>query len=224
LVNAKLTDAESKTWEEMCSVANGGMRPSDFTRTLDALYASTRDEKLDNISCNIYEPFAQVRGANRPSGIVDFWAFIVDSDIYGTFIRAYNDGNTTLPVYLGENGLITRQPYGEDATPRPDGQTRESYFKAYFMEMIRCMKDGVPIRGYLFWSLLDDFEWEHGYTPRCGLHGYDYVRHEILPLDAMGQPAAEVYADLIAALRSGDKTQIATTFIQSHAYRKSQAG
>jgi hypothetical protein len=218
LAASKLTDEERATWEEKCVIADGGRKPSDYSRTLDAIYASSRARKLDNISCNIYEPFAMIRGSHRKSGLVDFWEFTVDTDIYGTFIRAYNDGNTDLPVYMGENGLISRQPIGSPAEPRPDGQTRETYLKSYFMEMIRCMKDGIPIRGYLFWSLLDDFEWQDGFTPRCGLYGYDYRTHRILETDAQGSPAADIYASLIASLRSGDKTRVANTFTRSHAY------
>lgn len=96
--------------------------------------------------------------------------------------------------------------------PRPDGWNRERYFKTYFMEMIRCMKEGMPIRGYLYWSLVDDFEWQSGFAPRLGLHNYDYTRHVIHDTDGLGEPAGQIFAYLIAALRSGDKARIQYAF------------
>ena len=135
----------------------------------------------------------------------------MDKDIYSTFIRAYNDFNIDLPIYMGENSIAYRQPIGGKAEPRPDGWTRERYFKTYLPEMIKCMKEGIPIKGYLYWSLTDDYEWE-SYEPRLGLYNYDYVNGIINETDGLGEPAGQIYAELIAALRSGDKDRIFRSF------------
>ncbi len=71
---------------------------------------------------------------------------------------------------MGENSSANLQPIGEAAEPRPDGWTRERYLKTYLMEMVRCMKEGVPIKGYLYWTLVDDV-----HPPRLGLYHYDFV-------------------------------------------------
>jgi beta-glucosidase len=84
------------------------------------------------------------------------------------------------------------------------------------MEMVRCIKEGVPIRGYLYWSLVDDFEWDAGYAPRLGLYNYDYLNHRISETDGLGEPAGPIYAHLIAALRSGDKETIARVFTRAY--------
>ena len=65
-------------------------------------------------------------------------------------------------------------------------------------------------------SILDDFEWDAGYPPRCGLYNYDYETHEIADRDALGDPAGEIYAYLIRALRSGDKEIIAAAFTKRY--------
>src|SRR4029078_2184495 len=47
------------------------------------------------------------------------------------------------------------------------------YIAAHLGEVHQAMEDGVPIDGYFAWSLLDNFEWAHGYGPQFGLVGVD---------------------------------------------------
>jgi beta-glucosidase/6-phospho-beta-glucosidase/beta-galactosidase len=79
------------------------------------------------------------------------------------------------------------------------------------MEMVRCMKEGVPIRGYLYWTLVDDM-----LPPRLGLYNYDFDSHQILETDGFGQPSGRIYGHLIAALRSGDKATIFDAFVNAY--------
>lgn len=51
----------------------------------------------------------------------------------------------------------------------PDDQERISYYKEGLEGILACINDGVPILGALAWSFLDNYEWEHGYTPKFGL-------------------------------------------------------
>ena len=143
----------------------------------------------------------------------------MDGEVYRTYTLATNDGNTDLPVYMGENSCANLQHMGGKAKPRPDGWTRERFLKTYLMEMIRCMKEGVPIKGYLYWTLVDDFEWQAGSPPRLGLYNYDYINHRILNTDGFGEPSGEIYGELVAALRSGDKREVRDAFVYGHASR-----
>jgi beta-glucosidase len=194
--------------------------PAKMARTLDAIYASPRSRKLDYISANVYEPFGEARSLGGKSPGPEWWELAVDGDIYRTMILAYNDANTDLPIYMGENSIAYEQPRAGRAVPRPDGWTRERYLKTYLMEMIRCMAEGVPIHGYLYWSLVDDFEWQAGYPPRLGLYNYDYVSHQIQSTDGLGEPAGDIYANLISALRSGDKHTIRDAFVLAYDSRR----
>ncbi|HTZ09118.1 MAG TPA: family 1 glycosylhydrolase [Acidimicrobiales bacterium] len=76
---------------------------------------------------------------------------------------------TGLPVLVTENGIATE-----------DDRERIRYLSDALAGLGRCVDDGVDVRGYVVWSLLDNFEWSHGYRPRFGLHSVDsetFARH-----------------------------------------------
>lgn len=216
LARRQLTDEQVAYYEAEIARCRGYVDPAGLTKTLDALYASPRPRKLDYISANVYEPFGEARGLGDKSRSPKWWENAVDGDIYRTMIWAYHEGNTDLPIFMGENSIAFEQPRAGRAVPRPDGWSRERYLKTYLMEMVRCMAEGVPIHGYLYWSLVDDFEWNAGFPPRLGLYGYDYVTHEIGRTDGLGEPAGDIYAALTGALRSGDKQTIRDAFVLAY--------
>jgi beta-glucosidase len=61
----------------------------------------------------------------------------------------------------------------------PDGRVhdakRVAYFKAYTDQVLRAKRDGVPVSGYLVWTLMDNFEWAEGYSKRFGLVYTDFA-------------------------------------------------
>jgi beta-glucosidase len=69
---------------------------------------------------------------------------------------------TGSPVYVTENGIGTT-----------DDTQRIRYVTDALAGVRRCLDDGVDVRGYFYWSLLDNFEWALGYMPRFGLVGVD---------------------------------------------------
>lgn len=212
LARSQLTNEQHEQYVEMITTTAEMLPPERLTMTLDALYSSSRAKKLDYLSLNVYEPFGGPRRDPRDSDRRVKWErYMMDGEVYRTFIQAKNDFNTGLPVYMGENSSANLQPIGEPAEPRPDGWTRERYLKTYLMEMIRCMKEGVPIKGYLYWTLVDDV-----YPPGLGLYNYDFVNQRILGTDGFGQPSGRIYAHLIAAVRSGDKAKISEAFVKAY--------
>ena len=44
----------------------------------------------------------------------------------------------------------------------------------YLLELKKAVDEGIPVIGYTYWSLLDNFEWAEGYAPRFGLVHVDY--------------------------------------------------
>ncbi|TXT64479.1 MAG: putative Glycoside hydrolase family 1 [Promethearchaeota archaeon] len=211
LARRQLDKKSFRNYQDLIKMTHNIFHISGFKKTVAALYNSPRDKKLDYISVNIYEPFSIPKGSLDGTNLPQWWEYAMDREIYGTFIRAYNELNFKLPFYMGENSIAYKQPKGGIAKPRPDGWSRERYLKEYLSEMILCMSEGIPIKGYLYWSLTDDYEW-NSYEPRLGLYNYDYINSSIKETDGLGEPAGKIYAELIAALRSGSKDEIFKNF------------
>lgn len=78
-----------------------------------------------------------------------------------------------LPIVVTENGLTNLDWVDLDGRVR-DPQ-RIDYTRRYLREFRRAGAEGVDIRGYFHWSLMDNFEWQHGYKERFGLIHIDYA-------------------------------------------------
>ena len=69
-----------------------------------------------------------------------------------------------VPVIVTEHGI--------NAT---DDRLRVALIPAALAELKKAIDEGVPVKGYMHWSLIDNFEWVFGYTPKFGLHSLDRV-------------------------------------------------
>ncbi|WP_434995084.1 GH1 family beta-glucosidase [Arthrobacter sp. Ld5] len=88
-------------------------------------------------------------------------------------------GPAGIPIYVTENGAA----YDDvaDADGFVDDQDRLGFFDAHVRAMKDAIDDGVDLRGYLAWSLMDNFEWAWGYHQRFGLVRVDYETLERTP-------------------------------------------
>ena len=68
-----------------------------------------------------------------------------------------------VPIIITENGVA-------DA----EDNLREIYIKRYLYAGSKAIEDGFDIRGYFYWSLMDNFEWAFGYDMKFGLFAVDY--------------------------------------------------
>lgn len=85
----------------------------------------------------------------------------------------------SLPIYVTENGCAMDEPERADAE---NDDFRCRYIKAYTEAMRQAAaEDGVDVRGYFAWTLLDNFEWTWGYSKRFGLIRCDYETLERIP-------------------------------------------
>jgi beta-glucosidase/6-phospho-beta-glucosidase/beta-galactosidase len=69
-----------------------------------------------------------------------------------------------LPIYVTENGIA------DEADSR-----RPAFLRAHLRAIAAALADGVLVRGYFHWSLLDNFEWADGFSPRFGLYAVNYA-------------------------------------------------
>jgi beta-glucosidase len=72
-----------------------------------------------------------------------------------------------IPVIVTENGYS-----GDDDTRRVE------YVRRALHSVLDCIDDGIDVRGYTYWSLLDNFEWAFGYRPKFGIVGVDRTTQE----------------------------------------------
>jgi beta-glucosidase len=82
-------------------------------------------------------------------------------------------------IYVTENGAAYPDVRGHDGGV--GDLERQSYLEGYLAGASRAVAQGVPLRGYFAWSLLDNFEWAWGYWKRFGLVYIDYATLERVP-------------------------------------------
>lgn len=86
-----------------------------------------------------------------------------------------------LPIYITECGIATT-----------NDDRRNRFLISYLQEVFRAIRAGVNVRGFFYWSLIDNFEWHRGFDPRFGLVEVDYSSQQ-----RRIRPSALVYTDII---------------------------
>ncbi|HTT87264.1 MAG TPA: family 1 glycosylhydrolase [Acidimicrobiales bacterium] len=95
----------------------------------------------------------------------EFWPRALEATVRRAWEKTGN-----IPVLVTENGIGTA-----------DDTQRIAYVAEALAGVQRCLADGIDVRGYFYWSLLDNFEWVLGYAPRFGLTEVDPVTFERRP-------------------------------------------
>jgi len=158
-------------------------------------------QPLDFLGANIY---GGVTVDQRPGNTGDYpereeaqghpitmmgWHVVPESLYWGPRLLAER---YQLPIVITENGMS-----GHDWVT-PDGRVHDTYriefTRQYLTALARAMRDGIDIRGYFHWSLLDNFEWGEGYKQRFGLIHVDYQTQQRTPKDSYAW-----YREVIAA-------------------------
>ena len=80
---------------------------------------------------------------------------------------------TDLPLYVTENGLADADQF--------DDQLRIKYYDQHYKAALQAKREGVDLRGYFAWSLLDNYEWAEGYDKRFGIVHVDYDTQKRTP-------------------------------------------
>jgi len=91
--------------------------------------------------------------------------------IYEILRRIHNDYDEPV-IYITENGAAFADKI--DKNGQVNDTSRIEYLEGHFLQAHRAIEEGVKLSGYFVWSLLDNFEWAHGYSRRFGLIHTDY--------------------------------------------------
>ncbi len=91
------------------------------------------------------------------------------------------DLSDDLPIYITECGIAST-----------NDDRRNRFLVTYLAEVYRAVQSGVKVKGFFYWSLIDNFEWHRGFEPRFGLVEVDYQTQE-----RHIRPSALVYTDII---------------------------
>lgn len=131
----------------------------------------------DFIGLNYYSSLS-VKGYLKSQGITDMGWGIHPQGIYRVLmeLKRYNK-----PIYITENGI---------ADDKDDRRAR--FIIDHLKCVYRAIQEGIDVRGYLYWSLLDNFEWDKGFWPRFGLIEIDYDNN----LKRIPRPSSKIYAEI----------------------------
>jgi beta-glucosidase len=144
---------------------------------------------LDYLGINYY--FRQVVKSDGAHGFVDAplpgvertqmgWEVHPDGlrDLLVEFRQRYAN---LPPIYITENGMASDD---QVQAGRVHDEQRTRYLKRHFAAVDEAMRQGVDVRGYFVWSLLDNFEWAFGYEKRFGVVHVDYQTQQRTPKDS----------------------------------------
>jgi beta-glucosidase len=96
-----------------------------------------------------------------------------------------------IPLYVTENGAAFYDPPTADRGTLED-PLRVAYLREHLRAARRALEKGVDLRGYFVWSLLDNFEWSHGFSKRFGIVHVDYETQRRTP-----KASARFYSEVI---------------------------
>jgi beta-glucosidase len=96
------------------------------------------------------------------------------------------------PIYVTENGAAFYDPPQIDEEGTLEDPLRVAYFRDHLRAAREAIAQGADLRGYFAWSLLDNYEWSHGYSKRFGIVHVDYATQKRTP-----KASARFYSEVI---------------------------
>ncbi len=111
---------------------------------------------------------------------------VTPQGLYNILVRLKDMYNK--PIFITENGISDK-----------NDRYRKIYIEKHLKSMSRAIDDGVDVRGYMHWSLLDNFEWAEGYKSKFGLINVDFDNNQ----ERKVRNSALYYSKLVKGLKNG---------------------
>jgi 6-phospho-beta-galactosidase len=186
----------------------------EFEVLLNTLNSSPRSPVFDYVAIDYYDPFVahtlrlpmfsdfefETKGLRAwlMNGITSKWWDWRSLPEGLHFFCQYYAQELNRPILIAENGMaLRRKPDNSIAMHRNDQLHRSEFLNAHIQQVKRLIREGIPMLGYMHWSLTDNYEWG-SYTPRFGLLSIDFATGtDRLVEDHLGDRPSETYAQLI---------------------------
>jgi beta-glucosidase len=109
------------------------------------------------------------------------------------------------PIYITENGFAWADKLDDATVSDP---MRIDFLSRHLAALAFAIQQGVDIRGYFYWSLMDNFEWNSGYAKRFGLIYVDYASQQ-----RTMKESAYWYRDFIQTQKNSPSPEVSATML-----------
>lgn len=125
------------------------------------------------VAHNPDDPFLQARGVRREGAQYTEMGWEVYPEGLYEILHWLHTEYGGPALFITENGAA----FADALTPQGtvEDEERLHYLRAHFLQAHRALQEGIDLRGYFVWSLMDNFEWAHGYTKRFGIVYVDFA-------------------------------------------------
>ena len=155
-------------------------------------------QPMDFLGINFYNPMFSGAGrswipARNGAPVTAMGWEVSPRDFTQLLLRLHRDYPLP-PLYIAENGAAYEDRLVDGEI---DDEPRRAYLESHLHAVADAIQQGVDLRGYFVWSLLDNFEWSQGYGRRFGIVHVDYATQE-----RRLKRSAHWYSRLLSAMRS----------------------
>lgn len=123
-------------------------------------------------------PWPHLRAVEGPLEKTQMGWEIYPKGLHDFLVRTAREYTGDLPIYVTENGMSNADTVADGAV---DDAARIAYFNSHLSAVRNAIGKGVPVKGYMAWSLLDNYEWALGYEKRFGMVHVDFETLERIP-------------------------------------------
>lgn len=174
---------------------------------------------LDGVAFDLYDPFlGDLFEVGLPYGLKvnqKPWEWKIRPEAAQPWLAAYKLSAGDLPLYCLENGTCYRAGHDMKPVLRQDWANRVELWRETLCEFFTGMKQGANLKGYFYWSLLDNYEWGT-YEPRFGIFAVDFRNNAARrSTDIYGNNMAGAVHDVVTAWRRGDREALHKAFVAS---------